>query len=227
MSNKIYKCRGWLFIQYIILNKSMKNISKECKTSDTTIGNWIKRFKIPIKDQVKYKFSTKRKNSSKKYKSKKWLRKKYIDENASSRVIAKECNTNKSTILRWLKTYNIPIKNKSSYRKEILHSYGYLLVKKKDHPRSHRGYMYKHILVMENHIKRYLTSHERVHHINEIKDDNRIENLYLCKNQSEHNRLHSQMSSLLAQIYHLKKPCLVNFNKEEGKYYIKKIIEDK
>ena len=47
----------------------------------------------------------------------------------------------------------------------------------------------EHILVMEALLGRHLYDHECVHHINEIKSDNRKENLQLMT-KSEHMSLH-------------------------------------
>lgn len=59
---------------------------------------------------------------------------------------------------------------------------GYIMVLAPNHPR-HKGqkanYVFEHILVMEEKLGRYLLPNENVHHINGIKDDNRIENLEL------------------------------------------------
>src|SRR3989304_7290186 len=58
--------------------------------------------------------------------------------------------------------------------------HGYIDIRKPEHPfSSQRGYVKEHRLVMEKHLDRYLQPNEEIHHINGIKDDNRIENLII------------------------------------------------
>ena len=64
---------------------------------------------------------------------------------------------------------------------------GYVMVLAADHPNAKAsGYVLEHRLVMERALGRLLLPGEVVHHINDVKDDNRIENLELFSNNSEH-----------------------------------------
>lgn len=67
---------------------------------------------------------------------------------------------------------------------------GYIVVYCPEHPRANAaGEVPKHTLIMERHLGRYLEDDEVVHHINHVRDDNRIENLQIMTIR-EHCRLH-------------------------------------
>ena len=71
---------------------------------------------------------------------------------------------------------------------------GYILIYKKEHPFcDSQGYFKRSRFTMEQKLGRYLKPEEVVHHINSIKNDDRIENLQLFPNHSEHMKHHAKL----------------------------------
>ncbi len=60
-----------------------------------------------------------------------------------------------------------------------------------DRPCTNKGFVLVHRLCMENHLGRYLGPDEIVHHMDEIKINNDIDNLFLCSGE-EHVQIHNR-----------------------------------
>lgn len=71
---------------------------------------------------------------------------------------------------------------------------GYIVVKVHEGKGPWRA---EHLLVMEAEIGRPLRPEEVVHHINGNRADNTVENLYLCRDRSHHNRVHASQDEAL------------------------------
>ena len=68
---------------------------------------------------------------------------------------------------------------------------GYIYIRKLTHPFvTKTGYIKRSRFVMEQYLGRYLKPTEIIHHINHIKDDDRIENLMLFPNHAKHRLFH-------------------------------------
>ena len=84
-------------------------------------------------------------------------------------------------------------------------------------------YAMQHRLVIEKHLKRYLKCEEIIHHINGDFSDNRIENLLLCKNKSEHLIIHDKMEKLIFNMIKHNK-IYFDFNKKD---FFERILDTK
>ena len=200
---QVYISKEELYQRYIVEDKKIDEIGEIYGLSKSAIQSRIKKYKIH-KDP-KYIFDI----------SKEKLFELYTTQNKSAREIGDMYGVKSSTVLYHLKRYGIK-RRKGAFQKghkfpreiyeiiseknkgtrikgqghKIFRPDGYVDIYFPTHPNhTKNGYVPEHRLVMEKHIGRYLTKDEVVHHINGIKDDNRIENLQLMTS-SEHSRHH-------------------------------------
>lgn len=131
------------------------------------------------------------------------------DRAGSVQALAREMGKTAGTIAYHLRRYGVDIKREGySSPKSVthhgadhqnwkggtyMHSDGYVYEYAPTHPAaaSAKGYVLQHRLVMERVLGRYLTPRELVHHINEVKTDNRPENLELM-DRSAHMSHHKE-----------------------------------
>jgi hypothetical protein len=73
----------------------------------------------------------------------------------------------------------------------------------------------EHVMVVEQSIGRHLKRGECVHHINGVRNDNRLENLFLCRSPSHHSLVDQSVKRLLKTLV---ERGIIWFNREEGGY---------
>lgn len=86
----------------------------------------------------------------------------------------------------------LPPRTGWEYSTKTMDKNGYIRMHAGNHPFSNgRKMISQHIMAMELHLQRPLTPLECVHHINENKQDNRLENLQLMT-KAQHSKMHAQ-----------------------------------
>lgn len=79
----------------------------------------------------------------------------------------------------------------------------------------------EHLKVMSDYLRRLVKYPENVHHIDGDKLNNIIKNLCLCKNISEHTKIHKSMEELVFKLY---KMGLVRFNTKTKRYELEDAV---
>lgn len=93
-----------------------------------------------------------------------------------------------SNRLDWILQYN---KDNDNEYQHYVFTGKYLAVQKPNHPKARNdGYVYIHQLQAEKKLGRMLKDEECVHHVNENKYDNSIDNLMIFKTNSDHIAFH-------------------------------------
>lgn len=161
-----------LYDLYIVRRMPIKAISQMLGVSVGSVFNHLKKYEIPTRSQKEtFTFKGRKHSSESIEKIRKAQKGKTVSEESRERL-------------------SISSKDGGIGHKKKRQD-GYIYIYFPDHPKSSKdGYIMEHDLVMEALIGRHLCEHECVHHINEIKSDNRKENLMLMT-KSEHMSYHS------------------------------------
>lgn len=162
-----------LIDEYLTKEKPMHQIAKEHHLAVGTIYNYIKKYGIESRNfytaEAKRKMSEANKGNA------------YKKGFHVSEETKKKMSQSKSGIFKNPSEFGGHIKKRSD---------GYNTVYCPQHPKCTKdGYVMEHVLIMEKHIGRHLEKDEVVHHINHIRNDNRLENLQLMTFK-EHASLH-------------------------------------
>lgn len=93
---------------------------------------------------------------------------------------------------------------------------GYWTVYNPNHPRAlNIGRVWEHVLVMEKHLGRFVRKDEPIHHIDMDRLNNDINNLYLCEDYSEHQKVHKSLDKVAQMLF---KKGIIKF--KNGRYHL-------
>lgn len=189
---------------YVNQQLTLKEICEKIDVkSPITVAKYMDKYHIARRDtNALQKNKTMREMSDNEFKA--FLIKKYSTQSINQ--IAKELGITYGAMRRYFQKYDIPIldhidsiqkyssgPNNANWKGgHRFSTEGYIKLYMPEHPHAISNFVYEHRYVMEQHLGRYLSKNEVVHHINGNKADNRLENLMLLS-PAQHAKLHSQL----------------------------------
>ena len=205
---------------YINQQKTSTEIAKMYNyNSSQTILNQLKKYNIQIRDYKDAQINNIIHINDE------WLINTYEIENKSMTEIAIILDCSINTVRNRLMELNIQIKKRYDLSKNNFPHYygednpawkggkfqrkdGYIMIWNSDDQK----YELEHRLITEKHLGIKLNTNEQVHHINEIKNDNRIENLEI-KLISEHTKHHHKGKDIDKNMQCKCLNCGINFTR--------------
>lgn len=170
---KTYQNKNWLNQKYWIEGLSQPEIAKLCDVANSIIWYWMKKLKINRRSKSECKLAERNPMWGKR-----------PNEKTREKLRLSHINTPKG-------------KNHFNWKGgQIMHE-GYIFVLMPGHPKanSNKGYVKRARLVAEKKLGRYLYPGEIPHHKNEIKDDDRPENIQVMESISEHVKHHRNLKT--------------------------------
>lgn len=123
----------------------------------------------------------------------------------SASSIAKELGLYTTSVTRVLKRRGVLLRdtkegeNHPMWKGGEIVKNGYPMVYAPNHPRRYKiPYVPKHVLVVERRIGRTPKNTEHIHHVDCDRANYADENLYLCKDSSEHQRVHNSLDKVVS-----------------------------
>lgn len=161
--------KDFLIQEHLNKEQSPIEISKKVGCSSTVVYNYLNKFNIKVIDWYSEKIN--------RVLTKGYLEEEYIRKELPIWKISENTNYDFWTIQNRLIKFNFKIRNKSEacslpYGSKYVNRDGYILIKIE-----RRGWILEHRYVIEYMFKRKLKRNETVFHLNNIRNDNRINNL--------------------------------------------------
>jgi transposase len=205
----------FLFKRYHEDYKLLSEIASEIGCSETQVYRWLKTHKIPKRERPTVLKKERSDRAGLMY-DQEWLETQYVKLERSKSEIAQEMGIKESTVSRQLTRMGVSkrkMKSKKDWPSNPLGpgrkwAEGYIKRNMPSHPHAQRGgWILEHRVVAEEALGRYLTKEEEVHHINEKRDDNRIENLIVFPTKNDHLMFHHNPPNWMPRCPHCHKPA--------------------